>query len=124
MRMRLPAPSTARLKWRDLIWFVVMTSLSACSANSWQSHYGRNHPLTGRIWDVASGEFIDRPALIMRLARAEFVLLGEKHDNPDHHRLPAGVPPSVSRCSASMTPVPLRTTWRARHAMPRVWGRR
>ena len=68
-----------------------MTSLSACSANPWQSHYGRNHPLTGRIWDVASGEFIARPTLIMRLARAEFVLLGEKHDNPDHHRLQAEV---------------------------------
>lgn len=27
----------------------------------------------------------------MRLARAEFVLLGEKHDNPDHHRLQAEV---------------------------------
>ena len=89
--MRLPATSTARLKRRYLTAFVVMTSLSACSANSWQSHYGRNHPLTGRIWDVASGEFIDRPTLIMRLARAEFVLLGEKHDNPDHHRLQAEV---------------------------------
>src|SRR5687768_4939373 len=88
---KLAGSSTASFNRRDLIWFVVMTSLTACSANSWQSHYGRNHPLTGRIWDVASGEFIDRPTLIMRLARAEFVLLGEKHDNPDHHRLQAEV---------------------------------
>ncbi|MGZ9157183.1 MAG: ChaN family lipoprotein [Candidatus Binatia bacterium] len=28
---------------------------------------------------------------MMRLARAEFVLLGEKHDNPDHHWLQAEV---------------------------------
>ncbi|HEX5688549.1 MAG TPA: ChaN family lipoprotein, partial [Roseiflexaceae bacterium] len=68
-----------------------MAVLSACSATSWQSNYGRHHPLTGRIWDVASGKFIDRHSLMTRLARAEFVLLGEKHDNPDHHRLQAEV---------------------------------
>ena len=70
---------------------MLIAVLSACSATSWQSHYGRNHPLTGRIWEVASGKFIDRHNLMMRLARAEFVLLGEKHDNPDHHRLQAEV---------------------------------
>jgi uncharacterized iron-regulated protein len=36
---------------------------------------------------VAAGEFIDRTALVHRLQRAQFVLLGEKHDNPDHHRI-------------------------------------
>ena len=68
-----------------------MAVLPACSVASWQSHYGRNHPLTGRIWDVASGKLIDHRSLMMRLARAQFVLLGEKHDNPDHHRLQAEV---------------------------------
>ncbi len=50
---------------------------------------GRDHPLAGRIWDVAGRRFIDRPALLDRLARARFVVLGEKHDNPEHHRLQA-----------------------------------
>jgi uncharacterized iron-regulated protein len=83
--------STASVNWLYLTWFVLTAVLSACSATSWQSNYGRNHPLTGRIWEVASGKFIDRHNLMMRLARAEFVLLGEKHDNPDHHRLQAEV---------------------------------
>ena len=91
MRMRLSGTLTANSHWRHLFWFVLMAVLSACSAASWQTHYGRNHPLTGRIWDVASGQFIDHRSLMMRLARAEFVLLGEKHDNPDHHRLQAEV---------------------------------
>ncbi len=91
MRMRLPGTSTASLNRLYLTWFVLTAVLSACSVNSWQSNYGRNHPLTGRIWEVASGKFIDRHNLMMRLARAEFVLLGEKHDNPDHHRLQAEV---------------------------------
>jgi uncharacterized iron-regulated protein len=89
MRMRLPGTLTANSNCRYWFWFVLMAVLSACSVASWQSHYGRNHPLTGRIWDVASGKFIDHRSLMMHLARAEFVLLGEKHDNPDHHRLQA-----------------------------------
>jgi uncharacterized iron-regulated protein len=55
----------------------------------WQSPLGRDHPLAGRIWDVAAGRFIDSTTLVVRLARGRFVLLGEKHDNPDHHRLQA-----------------------------------
>jgi uncharacterized iron-regulated protein len=65
--------------------------LAGCSATSWKSPLGRNHPLTGRIWDVSSDRFIDRDTLVERLARADFVLLGERHDNPDHHMLQAEV---------------------------------
>jgi uncharacterized iron-regulated protein len=58
---------------------------------SWKSPLGRDHPFTGRIWDVASVRFIDRETLVDRLARADFVLLGERHDNSDHHMLQAEV---------------------------------
>jgi uncharacterized iron-regulated protein len=69
----------------------VAFAMSACSVTSWKSTFGRSHPLTGRIWDVASGGFIDRQGLFTRLARADFILLGERHDNLDHHRLQAEV---------------------------------
>lgn len=62
-----------------------------CAVTSWKSPLGRDHPLTGRIWDVAGASFIDRQSFVTRLARAHFVLLGEKHDNPDHHLLQAEV---------------------------------
>lgn len=65
--------------------------LAGCSGMSWKSPLGRDHPLTGRIWDVSSDRFIDRETLVKRLARADFVLLGERHDNPDHHLLQAEV---------------------------------
>ena len=52
---------------------------------------GQNHSLTGRIWDVSSARFIDRETLVERYARADFVLLGERHDNPYHHMLQAEV---------------------------------
>jgi uncharacterized iron-regulated protein len=56
---------------------------------AWQAPIGRDHPLVGRIWDVATGAFIDSTALVEHLTRGRFVLLGEQHDNPDHHRLQA-----------------------------------
>jgi uncharacterized iron-regulated protein len=55
----------------------------------WQAPLGQDHPLVGRVWDVAVGEFIDSTSLVDRLTRGRFILLGEKHDNPDHHRLQA-----------------------------------
>ena len=61
------------------------------SSMSWKLPLGRDHPLTGRIWNVSSARFIDRETLVKRLAGADFVLLGERHDNPDHHLLQAEV---------------------------------
>ena len=55
------------------------------------SPIGRDHPLSGRIFDVAAGVEIDERALLDALARASFVLLGESHENADHHLLQARV---------------------------------
>ena len=64
-------------------------ALGLPSGEPWQAPLGQEHPLVGRIWDVAAGELIDSAALVDRLRLGRFVLLGEKHDNPDHHRLQA-----------------------------------
>src|SRR4029453_7991175 len=66
-------------------------AVSGCSVTSWKSTFGRHHPLSGRIWDVSSARFIDRQSLITRLARADFLLLGERHENPHHPLLQAKV---------------------------------
>lgn len=60
-------------------------------APPWTSKFERDHPLSGRIWRPSSGRFIAPSALIAALANADFVLLGEKHDNADHHRLQAWI---------------------------------
>ena len=69
----------------------IACAVVGCSTTSWKSPIGRDHPLTGRIWDVSAARFIDRETLVERYARADFVLLGERHDNPDHHMLQAEV---------------------------------
>jgi uncharacterized iron-regulated protein len=38
---------------------------------------------------VSARVFIDEPTLVDRLKQSRYVLLGEKHDNPDHHKLQA-----------------------------------
>lgn len=48
-----------------------------------------DHPLTGRIFRAGTGEELTPERLADALAAAPFVLLGEKHDNPDHHALQA-----------------------------------
>ena len=55
----------------------------------WESPRYRDHPLAGRILDVRSGRFLDPTALESAAAAAPFLLLGETHDNADHHRLQA-----------------------------------
>jgi uncharacterized iron-regulated protein len=50
---------------------------------------GQDHPLRGRIWDAAARRFIDPAELDRRLVRARYLLLGEKHDNLQHHRIQA-----------------------------------
>jgi uncharacterized iron-regulated protein len=60
-------------------------------ADTWRSALNRDHPLVGKIWDVRRGVWVDEPALRAELSRARFVLLGERHDNPDHHLLQAEV---------------------------------
>lgn len=48
---------------------------------------GREHADFGRILELASGVSISPQQLVERLAQAEWVLVGEQHDNPDHHAL-------------------------------------
>ena len=48
---------------------------------------GREHPQLGQIVELASGERLTPEQLVERLARAPRLLVGEQHDNPDHHAL-------------------------------------
>ena len=79
-----------RRRVRPWAWALVLL-VAGCAAARWESEFGRDHPLAGRIWDVAATVFIDEATLAERLARGRFVLLGEQHDNPDHHRLQARI---------------------------------
>ena len=53
----------------------------------WQSPEGRDSAELGQIRETASGKLLTPQALVQRLAQAPRVLVGEQHDNPDHHAL-------------------------------------
>lgn len=55
----------------------------------WQSELDADDPLVGVIWDPVAKQAISPEALVSRLLAADLALLGEVHDNPDHHRLQA-----------------------------------
>jgi uncharacterized iron-regulated protein len=71
---------------------VLVLLIAGCTKGSkieWESPVEKTHPLVGRIWDVKAGSFIAEDTLVARLVASKFVLLGERHDNPDHHALQA-----------------------------------
>lgn len=55
----------------------------------WESHLDVDHPLVGTIRDVAARRRVDERELTTRVRLSDMVLVGETHDNPDHHRLEA-----------------------------------
>ncbi|MGA4448334.1 ChaN family lipoprotein [Ectopseudomonas chengduensis] len=58
---------------------------------------GREHADLGRIVDLASGQSISPEQLLSRLAPAQRVLVGEQHDNSDHHALQLWLSRELSR---------------------------
>lgn len=61
----------------------------AVPPGGFRSPTGRDHPLAGAILRTRDGDRLDWQQLIGALGQARAVLLGEKHDNPDHHLLQA-----------------------------------
>ena len=57
----------------------------------WISTLLTDHALAGRIWSPKERRFMTPGELIQRMSKAKFVLLGERHDNPDHHRIQAWI---------------------------------
>lgn len=57
----------------------------------WLSPLQREHALVGRIYDVAADRTVSEADLDDAVIGADVVLLGEQHDNADHHRIQAGL---------------------------------
>lgn len=77
-----------------LAWWLVLTAASAIAQTAaspygfpWQEPGLRDHPLIGRAWSASDSSFHDPASLTVKLARADFLLLGEVHDNADAHAL-------------------------------------
>lgn len=79
------------MRLRALVAVLLLTAGAARAAEAPAAGGGQGHPLTGRIWDVPAARFITTDTLIARLAVARYILLGERHDHPEHHVLQAAI---------------------------------
>ena len=67
---------------------LALTSL-ARAAEPPAAGLGYDHQLTGRVWDVANARFVTMDTLATAVSAARFALLGERHDQPEHHQFQA-----------------------------------
>ena len=76
---------------RTLVFAIVLLSAAAAEPPGapWVSEHLREHPLVGRVWQPAERRFVAPATLVAALIRSRFALLGETHDNADHHRIQA-----------------------------------
>ncbi|MCU1718764.1 ChaN family lipoprotein [Pseudomonas sp. 5P_3.1_Bac2] len=66
--------------------------LSACQTQvpvlpAWQGEQAQVSAEVGQIIELRTGQVLSPQQLVERLASAPRVLVGERHDNPDHHAL-------------------------------------
>jgi uncharacterized iron-regulated protein len=69
--------------------FAIVLLLASCvtPVNGWLSTIDTTHSLAGKIWSSHDKRWISEAELNTALVSRKFILLGETHDNPDHHRL-------------------------------------
>jgi uncharacterized iron-regulated protein len=74
-------------------------ALAACSTapQGWHESGSGGHPLVGQIYRIADATQVSESDLIEAAAAADFVLIGERADNRDHHRLQARIVRSLQR---------------------------
>jgi len=70
---------------------LVLGLLTGCHAlpplSEWQSPEGLEHPDLGLIVDLRSDTVLTTAQLVAELQTQDRLLVGERHDNPDHHAL-------------------------------------
>jgi uncharacterized iron-regulated protein len=65
--------------------------LGACASQTPESAPGADHPLAGQIFRMSDRVAVSQAELVADAADAEFVLIGERRDNPEHQRLQAAL---------------------------------
>ncbi|WP_373235403.1 ChaN family lipoprotein [Cohaesibacter celericrescens] len=74
--------------WTCLIIMMAFVALTRPTLAQDKSMLLADHPLVDTLWHLPSGKQIeDKHILADAVSEADYLLLGEKHDNPRHHRL-------------------------------------
>ena len=81
---------------RSLLVAAVLAFTAAVQAQvdlpaTWESQLYSDHPFVGKIFNSRTSKFLPLNDLLVAVEGASYLLLGEKHDNPDHHHLQAAI---------------------------------
>jgi len=80
---------------KSFLVLLVLVGLTACSVFPQKAKQPplllSDHVLVDKIWDVRAQKFISQQQLMEKSVGSDFLLLGETHDNPVHHRYQAWV---------------------------------
>lgn len=91
---KLPSLSQAARHLFIMTAFLLAASLMAppltCADRQWLSPHYRDHPLAGTIW-TSDFKPVTNEQLESSVLEANFVMLGEIHNNADHHLLQAQI---------------------------------
>ncbi|MBK1673695.1 hypothetical protein CKO35_10315 [Ectothiorhodospira shaposhnikovii] len=79
--------SLHRWSFHCLLLIALFLPVPVWSGESWLAPHLQDHPLVGQRWSHHDPLGDVGTDLIADLRRADFLLLGEVHGNPDHHRL-------------------------------------
>ena len=82
---------------QSIFWLFLVCLLlnSGAIAKNWASEHFRDHILVGKIWDTGNNIWLTEQQLILQLAEYDYILLGEAHNNADHHILQAHLLDSI-----------------------------
>ena len=79
-----------QIKIRGVIFLLCISSFVQAKIEEpvqWESKLYGDNPLTGKIWSSKSKTFLSTEEFGDAILSANYLILGEKHDNPDHHIL-------------------------------------
>lgn len=90
MRIRVSVKNRWLVIWLGVFFLSGSVTAKGDTIN-WQAPFFQDHALVGKIWDTHKNAWLSVEQFKHEVMHYDYILLGETHNNPDHHELQAGV---------------------------------
>jgi len=116
------------LQFLLLALFFLLSSVAAkdqsnVKAETWQAPFFQDHLLVGKIWDTHKQAWLEGDQFHRELLHYDYILLGETHNNPDHHILQAEIIDSLLTFDVKPTVVMEMLELKTWQGQPQVWNK-
>ncbi len=107
----------------NALFILFITQGSVTAAEQWQAPFFQDHKLVGKAWDTHKNAWLPTNQFKFELAQYDYILLGETHNNPDHHRLQAEAINSLVDLGLKPVVVMEMLSQHAWQDQPKIWGK-